>query len=416
MTDYAKEVKSRYVVPFSFVLSLMGFVNAYIYHKFDATILVNACLVSGACAIPVCLMPSRIKFHNLYANYIVALFCLCVSFVALFTGAVQSNAIWWLGTIPLLATFLLNAFFGVLWFVVIVGLFLTAVYLQNQGLVPVNILMNADMTNRVIISFTLNSSLIFVLCVLTELIREKSFIERGELAAKTLQLNQLASLGKLASGVAHEINNPLMVIRGAQFRISRLIKQDQEMDKHALADNMEKINKNVIRIQEITSLMRTISSAAGNRKISEIKLQDLIQEVIQMFSEDITERNIEFVTELPKESIHFRGIYPELFQAFFNLIENAVFELRELSQSSKRVTIRLNREDHQIIVLIQDNGRGIPFTIRDHIFDPFFTTKNPGSGRGLGLNFSYNVFTSNGGSIELLEADNGSLFKLVLPI
>lgn len=416
MTDYAKEVKARYIVPFSYVLALMGFINAYIYHKLDASNLVTACLLSGLFAIPVPFFRKTIKRHTLYANYVIVLFCICVSFIALYTGGVHSNAIWWLGTIPLLASFLLNAFFGIVWFALIIALFLTAVFLQQQGLVPANVLIEANVTDRIIISFTLNSTLIFVLCVLTELIRDKAFMEKEELSSKTFQLNQLASLGKLASGVAHEINNPLTVIRGAQLRMARLLEKHESEDKAAMVDYMDKIQKNVSRIQQVTGLMRTISSNSAKREISSINLQDLLNEVIQMFSEEIEESHIEFVTTLPREAIHFEGIYTELFQAFFNIIENAVFELHESSQRNKQIKIRMDRLDRSVIISIQDNGRGIPSLVRDHIFDPFYTTKKLGSGRGLGLSFSYNVFTSNGGTIELAEAEKGSHFKITLPV
>jgi len=416
MTDYAKEVKAHYTTPFSYVLALMGLVNAYIYYKLNASILVWACAISGTLALPVRFFENKIKNHVLQANYIIVLFCTCITFIAFYTGAVHSNAIWWLGTIPLLASFLLNAFFGVVWFIIIIAIFFAALMLEANGLVPVNILSSADMTGRIIISFSLNSSLIFILCILTELIRDKAFEDKEELSAKAFQLNQLASLGKLASGVAHEINNPLTVIRGAQLRIARQIEKGDELDKGLLSDYMEKIQKNVSRIQEVTGLMRSISSNAANRTISDIDINKIISDVIQMFSEEIQQGHIEFMTELPREHIIFRGIYTEMFQAFFNIIENAVYELMETKQERKIIKIRIDKTADSIVAIINDNGRGISPLVRDHIFDPFFTTKTVGRGRGLGLSFSYNVFTSNGGTLELVEADNGSLFRIVLPL
>ncbi len=416
MTDYAKEVKARYTTPFSYVLALMGFVNAYIYFKLNAHILVWACAVSGALALPVKFFQDKVKNHIVQANYIITLFCICITFIALYTGAVHSNAIWWLGTIPLLASFLLNAFFGVVWFILISGIFFTSLVLESKGLVPANVLIDADLTGRIIISFTLNSSLIFILCILTELIRDKAFEDKEELSAKAFQLNQLASLGKLASGVAHEINNPLTVIRGAQLRIARQIEKNEEVDKKVITDYMDKIQKNVARIQEVTGLMRSISSNAANRTISDIDINKIISDVIQMFSEEIQQGHIEFMTELPRDHVFFKGIYTEIFQAFFNIIENAVYELMETKQERKIIMIRLDKTSDSIVVIIKDNGRGISPLVRDHIFDPFFTTRTVGRGRGLGLSFSYNVFNSNGGTLELVEADNGSLFKITLPI
>jgi len=416
MTEYAKEVKARYTTPFSYVLALMGLVNAYIYYKLNAGILVSACALSGVLALPVRFFRHKTKNHILQANYIIVLFCISITFIAFYTGAVHSNAIWWLGTIPLLASFLLNAFFGVVWFIIIIAIFFAALVLEANGMVPVNVLSNADMTGRIIISFSLNASLIFILCILTEVIRDKAFEDKEELSAKAFQLNQLASLGKLASGVAHEINNPLTVIRGAQLRIARQIERGDVVDAKAIADYIEKIQKNVARIQEVTGLMRSISSNAANRTIDDININKIISDVIQMFSEEIQQGHIEFMTELPKDHVIFRGIYTEMFQAFFNIIENAVYELMETKQERKIIKLRLDQTSESIVVIVKDNGRGISPLVRDHIFDPFFTTKAVGRGRGLGLSFSFNVFKSNGGTLELVETDNGSLFKITLPV
>jgi len=162
--------------------------------------------------------------------------------------------------------------------------------------------------------------------------------------------------------------------------------------------------------------MRSISSNAANRTISDIDINKIISDVIQMFSEEIQQGHIEFMTELPREHIIFRGIYTEMFQAFFNIIENAVYELMETKQERKIIKIRIDKTADSIVAIINDNGRGISPLVRDHIFDPFFTTRTVGRGRGLGLSFSYNVFNSNGGTLELVEADNGSLFRIVLPL
>jgi C4-dicarboxylate-specific signal transduction histidine kinase len=235
------------------------------------------------------------------------------------------------------------------------------------------------------------------------------------LKLKAFQLNQLAALGKLASGVAHEINNPLTVLRGTQLKIARMIADEKEIDKAILADYMLKIQRNILRIQDVTTLMRTISEKSTDRTISDVHLQKLLSDVVQMLSEEINKAEINVEVDYPKDEIHFNGIYTELFQAFFNIIENALYELREVPRGDLKIVIRLEKDSQHIIVLIKDNGRGISPQIRDHIFDPFFTTKNFGVGKGLGLSFSFNVFTNNGGSLELLDTLGGSTFKATLP-
>ncbi len=414
MTDYSKEVKARYIAPFCYILMVMAYFNSYLYFTlFKSKALALICLLCGAAATTVPFLKRTLRSHHFFANFVIVVFLICATSLGLYTGGIHSNAIWWLGTIPLLASFLLNAFYGVVWFIVIMLVFLSILMLEKMGMMPVNLLTGIDPTGRIVVSFTLNSILIFILCVLTDLIRDRAFLDREELRLKSFQLNQLASLGKLASGVAHEINNPLTVIRGAQLRIARMVEDNAEVDKKVLTDYMEKIHKNIIRIQEVTSLMRTISEKGIDRTISEINLQKMLVDITQMFREEAKEEKIEIVTMFENEIV-FRGIYTEIFQAFFNIIENAVSELRE-TEGEKKLTLSLEQNIREIVIFVQDTGRGISPYIRDHIFDPFFTTKSFGSGKGLGLSFSYNVFTSNGGTLELVDTEKGTVFKITLP-
>lgn len=415
MSEYSKEVKSHYITPFSYVLAGMAFFNSYIYYKtYHADSLAFYCLASGLAACLVPIFKKKSNFHYFTANYVIFVFFACITFLEFYSGGINSNAIWWLGTIPLVASFLLNACFGLIWFAIILINFITVVYLGNHDLLPINVLLYAPTEGRIIISFTMNALLISILCVLADLIRDKAYIEKEELRLKAFQLNQVASLGKLASGVAHEINNPLTVIKGSQLRIARLIEENHEIDKHVLANYMNKIQKNILRIQTVTGLMRTISEQGHDRAISEINLKELLMDVIQMLREEINMASATVETYFPERNIIFKGIYTEIFQAFFNIIENALQELNE-KLGKRHISINLEQNEKAIIVLIEDNGRGISPQIRDHIFDPFFTTKSAGIGKGLGLSFSLNAFVSNGGSLELLDDKGGAIFKVTLP-
>jgi two-component system NtrC family sensor kinase len=416
MSDYSTEVKSRYIAPFCYILAVVALANTYIYAvKFKSNSLAIYCFLSACAALLVPLFKKYFKSHILVANYVVLVFLICVTSLTLYTGGIFSNPIWWLGTIPLTATFLMNAFFGVVWFIIILINFIVIQYLGHHGLLPPNVLLNVPLEGRLVVSFVFNASLISVLCVLADLIRDGAFLQKEEFKLKAFQLNQLASLGKLASGVAHEINNPLTVLRGTQLKIARMIMDEQEIDRAVLAEYMAKIQKNISRIQDVTGLMRAISEKSTDRTILKVHLQKLLSDVVQMLSEEIKKAEISIEISYPKNEIYFSGIYTEIFQAFFNIIENAIFELQEGPKGDRKIIIRLESDAQKIFVLIQDNGGGISPEIRDHIFDPFFTTKNFGIGKGLGLSFSFNVFVNNGGSLELLDTAMGSTFKVTLP-
>jgi two-component system NtrC family sensor kinase len=260
MSDHSKEVKSRYIIPFCYIFIIVALSNSYIYAvNFKSNTLAFFCLFSACAALIIPIFKIHLKSHILVANYLVFLFFIGVTSLTLYTGGIFSNPIWWLGTIPLTATFLMNAFFGAVWFIIILINFGVILYLGHHGLLPHNVLLNASPEGRMLVSFAFNASLISVLCILADLIRDKAFLEKEDLKLKAFQLNQMAALGKLASGVAHEINNPLTVLRGAQLRIERMIADEREIDKAMLTEYMTKIQRNILRIQEVTTLMRTIS-------------------------------------------------------------------------------------------------------------------------------------------------------------
>lgn len=415
MSKYSKEVKSRYITPFCWILAVVALSNAYIYFfSFKASLLALVCLVSAVLALLLLSIKKHISSHEVNANIIVILFFVTITSLTLYTGGIYSNPIWWLGTIPLAATFLLNAFFGIVWFSIILINFTIIFYLGRHGMLPDNVLLNVTAEGRLVVSFVFNASLISGLCILADLIRDKAFLEKEKLKLKTFQLNQVASIGKLASGVAHEINNPLTVIKGSELRISRLLEEKAEVDKQALAIYMKKIHINVERIQMVTGLMKTISEQGDNRVITEINLAEMLLDVVQILSEECQKKSVLVETSFHDTSILFKGIYTELFHAFSNLLENAIQELSKKS-GQKLVSISLLQNKKNIIIIIKDNGGGISAEAREHIFDPFFTTKHEGIARGLGLSYSLNAFVSNGGNLEIMDDPEGATFKVTLP-
>lgn len=416
MSKLSIEVKSKYLNPFCYVFGFVGIFYTYMYSQvFHSNYLAIWCAFSVFAVSVISIFQKKINNHYITNNSAVLLCYINMSVMAIYGGGTESNSIWWLGVIPLIAAFLLNAFFGVLWFLMVQLTFFAILYLGHHHLLPPNALANAPVESRFIFSFIVNSSLIMVLCVIADSIRDKAFVEKEELRLKTFQLNQIASLGKLAAGVAHEINNPLTIIKGFQLKISRMVLSNENIDKEELADYLSKMQSSVLRIQTVTSLMRTISEHDHDRKISQFSINELVNDALLMLQSDIEKSEIEVDITLPREPVYFNGIYNEIFQAFFNIIENSIQELSE-KVGKRIVTIKLVPDSKNTIVLIEDNGRGISPEARNFIFDPFFTSKNVGVGRGMGLRFSLNTFISNGGNLELLADSDKTVFKATLPL
>lgn len=414
MSDTSKAVKSRYITPFCAILAIVAFANTYIYaFKFQSDILALFCFISGCTALLLPPFKKYLNSHYVAANILVIIFFVCISALTTYTGGIYSYPIWWMATIPLTATFLMNSFFGVIWYAVVLVNFFVMFYLGHENLLPPNVLHGVGAEGRITVSFLFNASLIAFLCILADLIRDKAFKETEDLKLRAIQLNQQASLGKLASGVAHEINNPLTVIKGSQLRVARMLEDDAVIDKKILAEYMQKIHLNVERIQTVTGLMKTIADQGKEIAITEFSLKDMFKDIFKLRREALLKSSIEVDFNFPEVDVVYRGIYSDLWQAFFNVIDNAIQELSELS-GPHRITVILEQDESFITIMIKDNGRGIAPEFRDRIFDPFYTTKFAGVGRGLGLSYSLNTFVKNGGNLELVSAEAGTVFKMSL--
>jgi len=224
-----------------------------------------------------------------------------------------------------------------------------------------------------------------------------------------LRSERLATIGKIASGVVHEIGNPLHAAR----QISR-----------ALAEHPDRMDAYLPLIQEglerIHRVIHQLSDYARERRISprEIDLHDVIHGSVRFLEPEARRRNIEmlFSPDSPVHRVH--GDPDALGQVFTNVIINSI-EAIEGSGTIRLRTFRVpgghGRPD-RVVVSIEDDGPGIPGEIHEEIFDPFFSTKEPGHGTGLGLSICQDIISLHGGSIEVRsEAGSGATFLIHLP-
>ena len=267
--------------------------------------------------------------------------------------------------------------------------------------------------------------------------------------AQLIQSGKLASIGELASGVAHELNQPLMVIRGTAQYIRRILgKNDCEFDE--LIRQIEPIEKNTKRMMNIISHLR-IFSRQSQLDFQPVDVNKILENCFLIVGEQLLLRNIEaekrFAVDLPT----IKGDANQLEQVFLNLITNARDaiddcreEMNDLSveqvnyKGKIEITTRLNN-GHQVSetskektnahypipqshhncveIFVKDTGKGIPSEYSDKIFDPFFTTKDIGKGTGLGLSISYEILKDHQGEIEAVDTgSNGTTFRIGLLI
>lgn len=210
----------------------------------------------------------------------------------------------------------------------------------------------------------------------------------------------LAALGELAAGVAHEVNNPITGI----INFAQILLDNYDFDP-AGVDMVQKIMKEGERIASITRNL--ISFARADSSLREpVNPVEIINTSISLVNHQLRKDGISIVTDFPSENILIVADFRKLQQVLLNLISNSRYALNARYpgfDDRKIIEISCHKkdnEDHPIFrIIVKDYGTGLPQSILEHIFEPFFSTKPPGEGTGLGLSISYGIVKEHGGNL-----------------
>jgi len=242
-------------------------------------------------------------------------------------------------------------------------------------------------------------------------LRERIRMER-ELEETHLQLVQsekMASLGKLAAGVAHEINNPL----GGILMYANILMEDMSPDSPGWKD-LEHIVEQTLRCKDIVQNLLDFSRQSGTEQIY-FSVNECVQKVVSLFKDQSMLHDIRIVLELDLELPRVLGNPGLMNQVLTNLLVNAV----DAMEGEGVLTFRSRADYPQgvLVVEVEDTGCGIPEELLSRVFDPFFTTKKVGKGTGLGLATSYGIVKRHGGRLMVKSVEGmGSIFRVELPI
>ena len=270
-------------------------------------------------------------------------------------------------------------------------------------------------TEMVIIFLISLALIIFAILKMTSVLikRIKTSDEHRENVLTELQHAQkLSSIGRLAAGVAHEVNNPLAIINEKAGLMSDLIELSKDFDKKSkFIDLTSAILNSVDRCRKITHRLLGFSKRI-DVKIEPIHINQIIHEVLDFIEKDILYRKIDIKLILSDSLIPIESDHGQIQQIFLNLLTNASAALEDFG----RIEIETkNINNDSISVRISDNGCGIPEDIIENIFDPFFSTKKE-KGTGLGLSISYGILKKLGGKISVdSKPGKGATFIVILP-
>ncbi|MBW1783692.1 MAG: PAS domain S-box protein [Deltaproteobacteria bacterium] len=239
--------------------------------------------------------------------------------------------------------------------------------------------------------------------------------------AQLIQASKMSTLGEMASGVAHEINQPLSAIQIVADFIKNVANGKDEIPRDELEQVSRHMTEQVDRAVRIINHLRAFGRKAEIRK-EKVNINKPIEGVLTLLGQQLKLRGIEVVLDLDENLSPITGDANRLEQVFMDLIINArdsIEEKRRNFVTGKTVTrlgIKSLQENGSVVITVWDTGTGIPNDIREKIFDPFFTTKEVGRGTGLGLSISYGIIKDYGGTIEVeSEEGKGATFKITFP-
>lgn len=245
--------------------------------------------------------------------------------------------------------------------------------------------------------------------------------ERRRLEAQLLLADRMASLGTMAAGVAHEINNPLSYVLGNLSYVTETLHALSERasvtpdDLREFSDAIAEAISGAERMRDIVRDLK-LFSRSNESSHDAVDLGSVIATSLRMLKNQIIHR-AQLVTDIaPTPKV--KGSASRLGQVFVNLIQNAVQALPERDQQQNEVRIAVrSRGATEVVTEVRDNGLGIPPDLLARVFDPFFTTKPVGVGTGLGLSVCHGIIATLGGRIEVeSEPGQGACFRVVLPV
>ena len=226
---------------------------------------------------------------------------------------------------------------------------------------------------------------------------------------------RMTALGEMASGIAHEINNPLAIISLASQHIVDSA-ENPKVDKAAVVEKARRVAKNAKRIDSIIRGLRTLTRNAEADPMEVSSIKGIVDDTLEICRERFRSHQITLDVVLPPEDLTISCRASQIAQVLLNLLNNAhdaVVEMGE--QKEKWVRLGVDKTTDGIRILITDCGNGIPEKVREKLFQSFFTTKGFGKGTGLGLSLSRKIIEGHGGTLEINTSSPNTQFVILLP-
>ncbi len=232
--------------------------------------------------------------------------------------------------------------------------------------------------------------------------------EKEKLKEEMNQVGKLADIGRLAAGMAHELNNPLAVIQGFAENIQWMI-EDGEIKADKLKTQVEPILRQTQRMSKIISKMMSMARG-GEPELEIVSMRSIVQGTLPFYESQFDHYGIDFQVDID-HGLMFACDVTRIEQIIINIVNNAIHAL-EKRPEDRKVVIEGHTNGDAVVMKVWNNGPEIPEDLKSKIFTPFFTTKTVGEGTGLGLFLSYSIMKAHGGDMWFESGPKGTSFFL----
>lgn len=238
------------------------------------------------------------------------------------------------------------------------------------------------------------------------------------LTEKALSFQQIAHLsrskhsvlGQMAAGIAHEVNNPLLIISGTAEQTLEILESSHLLSDEALEKNLQSIHRQSLRIGKIINGLQHLSRKGAPSFDRFVPLPELVDQALETVRYKAQKHQVLIDTDLTDALV--LGSETELIQVFHNLLSNAIDALMDIDHGT--ILIKSFWREDELVITIEDNGEGIPEDHVKKIMDPFFTTKPLGKGTGLGLSLCHGILANHHSRLKLTSPRNPTRFEFSL--
>lgn len=222
---------------------------------------------------------------------------------------------------------------------------------------------------------------------------------------------KLASVGEMASGIAHEINNPLAIIQAKAAFLAKLLSKSP-LDLKRFAEDLDKIQVTCQRISKITKSLQTLTRSGDDGQFVQINIVAVVKDTLEIFQQKMKNRNINFELSLP-ETLFAEAFDIQIGQVLVILMNNAIDAVT--AQPEAWIKLTLEVQNRTVLLTAENSGQPLPMAVQARLGQAFFSTKEPGKGTGLGVSIAKKIMAKHGGALDYDSTSPHPRFKAWWP-